>query len=116
MLLLGILSPFFKVPYDSRVIVVACDNCLCESFVKALLEYLDDTVLVNRYVGKVDKSFKLQDRIVKAVALFQFLEFDVCIALDICVCKCFFEFLFKVDPKTLIGLVNGWYPDACLVD
>ena len=59
MLLLGILGPFLEVPYDSGVIVVASDDCLCESFVKALLEYLDDPVLVDWYVGEVDESFKL---------------------------------------------------------
>ena len=59
MLLLGVLSPFLKVPYDGRVIVMAGNDCLCESFVKALLEYLDDPMLVDRYVSEVDKSFKL---------------------------------------------------------
>ena len=59
MLFLGILSPFFEVPYDGGVIVVAGDDCLCESFVKALLEYLNDPMLVDRYIGEVDKSFKL---------------------------------------------------------
>ena len=26
------------------------------------------------------------------------------------------EFLFKVDPKTFVGLVDGWYSYGCLVD
>ena len=59
MLLLGVLSPFLKVPYDGGVIVVAGNNCLCESFIKALLEYLDDPMLVDQYVSEVDESFKL---------------------------------------------------------
>ena len=59
MLLLGVLSPIFEVPYDGGVVVVACNDCLCESFVKALFEYLDDPMLVDRYIGEVDESFKL---------------------------------------------------------
>ena len=43
----------------TRVIVVASDDCLCESFVKALLEYLNDPMLVDRYIGEVDELFEL---------------------------------------------------------
>ena len=58
-LFLGGFSPLLKIPGDCRVIVMAVDDRLDESFVESFFKNLQDAVLVDRDIGEVDKLLEL---------------------------------------------------------
>ena len=115
MLFLGGLRPLLEIPGDCWVIIVAVDDGFNESLVESFFKDLQDAMLVDRNVGKVDKSLELQDVLVEAVCLFQLLKVNVCVTFDVSVSECLFEVLLEVDPKAVVCFGDGWYPCVCFV-
>ena len=64
MLFLGGLGPLLEIPGNCWIIVMAVNDGLDESLVESFFKDLQNAVLVDRDIGKVNESFELRDVLV----------------------------------------------------